>query len=225
MRTRTVLFIMIFISFSSLFARMYRVAQLPFGYVNGCANCHVNPKGGGAWNVFGAQIEANYLDSKGNVMWGVELAQLDADNDLFTNGTELQEPTGLWVVGQALSGDKSLVSNPGDASSVPPGTFITNKEEQINPIRFDLVQNFPNPFNGVTTISFKLDRAASISIDIYSVNGELITHLINQAFEPGKYRYVWDARDSQGQYVPSGIYIYRLQAGDEQIIKSMLYLK
>ena len=106
---------------SALDARPHRVAQIPNGQVNSCANCHINPGGGGTRNAFGQSVEGSFL-SGGNVVWGAALAQLDADGDGVANGAELQDPGGSWTVGQAAPGSTSLVTNPGIAasSSSPP---------------------------------------------------------------------------------------------------------
>jgi hypothetical protein len=100
-------------------ARPFRVAQIPNGALNGCANCHVNPAGGGPRNVFGLMIESGFLSqpgASGNVLWGASLALLDADADGFTNGQELQDPAGAWMTGQPAPGNLSLVTSPAVAN-------------------------------------------------------------------------------------------------------------
>jgi glucose/arabinose dehydrogenase len=101
-------------------ARPPRVGQIPNGAVRGCLNCHVSPESGGPRNAFGQQIEAGFLSvpgQTGTVLWGPTLAALDADGDGLTNGTELQDPTGAWAVGQPQPGDPAMVTNPGFAES------------------------------------------------------------------------------------------------------------
>ena len=104
-------------------ARSSRVAQIPNGGVNGCANCHVNPAGGGALSAFGQMVEESFLTepgSRGSVIWGPELAGLDADEDGFTNGEELADPEGIWTSGDDPPGDPEAVTNPADPASHPP---------------------------------------------------------------------------------------------------------
>ena len=104
-------------------ARSVRVGQLPNGGVDRCASCHVNAAGGGARNAFGLQIEANFLTAAGflgSVVWGPELAALDADGDGATNGQELGDPTGAWTVGDADPGDAAAVTQAWNADSFPP---------------------------------------------------------------------------------------------------------
>ncbi|MFT5366220.1 MAG: hypothetical protein ACI8V2_001167 [Candidatus Latescibacterota bacterium] len=93
-------------------ARPFRPGQLPNGSVNGCANCHVNPAGGGTRNAFGREVESNFLTASGfsgQVIWNAKLAQLDSDGDGVPNGTELADPDGDGTVDATLP-----VTNPGD---------------------------------------------------------------------------------------------------------------
>ena len=68
-------------------------------------------------------IEAGFLSEvgyEGDVVWGPELAALDADGDGFTNGEELQDPEGAWRLGNPKPGDPDAVTHPGDPDSHPP---------------------------------------------------------------------------------------------------------
>lgn len=116
----TLFILSIFISVGTqpLEARSNRVAQIPNGNINGCANCHVNAGGGGARNLFGTLVENSFLDN-GNVVWNAELAAADADGDGFSNGHELEDPFGLWASGLPDPGELTLLSNPGVDSSIP----------------------------------------------------------------------------------------------------------
>jgi hypothetical protein len=85
--------------------------NIPNGDVYSCENCHV--AGSNARNNFGEDYASH------NHAWGASLASLDSDDDGYTNGEELQDPDGTWVKGQPQPGDPALVSNPGDATSIP----------------------------------------------------------------------------------------------------------
>jgi hypothetical protein len=96
-------------------ARPFRVNQIPNGSKNSCLNCHFS-LAGGVRNPFGAQIESGFLDapgSSGNVLWGPELAALNADADGASNGAELLDPLGEWHVGLGNPGAIEDVTNPG----------------------------------------------------------------------------------------------------------------
>ena len=100
-----------------------RVDQIPNGLVYGCANCHIDPNGGGPRTQFGQEIEFHFLTAPGfagDVMWGSALASLDSDGDGIPNGLELQDPNGTWSTSVPDPGNSAIVSNPGDATSTPP---------------------------------------------------------------------------------------------------------
>ena len=113
-------------------ARPHRVHLIPNGPVNRCGTCHVNPNGGGTRNPFGQMVEASFLegDEYDNdiVLWGPELANMDADGDGFTNGEELGDPQGIWVRGDDHPGDPEAVTLPGIPASHPPEEVNTAVE-------------------------------------------------------------------------------------------------
>lgn len=102
---------------ASIEARSARVSQIPNGSVNSCANCHVDPSGGGTRTAFGDAINNGFLSGTGaraTVVWNATLAGLDSDGDGFSNGTELGDPDGD---GTPTAGP--TVTNPGLASDFP----------------------------------------------------------------------------------------------------------
>lgn len=123
------LLVLVLLNFTFVEARPHRVGQIPNGSKNSCANCHINPAGGGERNDFGKLVEARFLDvvgPGGNVQWGPALAHLDADGDGVSNGIELQDEFGLWQSGQSNPGNSSLVALPGLNSSNPLSTVTIN---------------------------------------------------------------------------------------------------
>lgn len=74
---------------------------------------------------------------------------------------------------------------------------------------FELLQNFPNPFNPITTIQFQVPQTCDVSLKIYNILGELVATLISKRLTAGKYTFEWDASN-----MASGLYLYRLEAGD-----------
>lgn len=88
-----------------------------------------------------------------------------------------------------------------------------------------LVQNFPNPFNPTTTISFSLAENTHVMLAIYDVRGAQIRTLINDRKVAGDFRVSWDGRNDSGEVVSSGVYFYRLVAGRFSATKKMVLLK
>ena len=88
------------------------------------------------------------------------------------------------------------------------------------PAEFSLSQNYPNPFNPETVIELALPQTGDVSLVVYNLRGEEVAHLINNAMPAGNHRVSWNASS-----VASGVYLYRLQAGEFVQTKKMLLLK
>jgi len=93
------------------------------------------------------------------------------------------------------------------------------------PTEFGLRQNYPNPFNPVTTIQYALPKASDVKIEIYNILGQRVRMLVNEHQDPGYKMVHWDGKDDRGVEVSSGIYLYRIQAGDFEKCKKMTLLK
>ena len=93
------------------------------------------------------------------------------------------------------------------------------------PDTFSIAQNYPNPFNPETTIPYALPQSVHVRLVIYNVLGQEIRTLVNEIKPAGYYRVVWDNKDDFGKSVSSGIYLYRIVAGDFVETKKLLLLK
>jgi hypothetical protein len=103
---------------------------------------------------------------------------------------------------------------------------ISGNDQQNIPKTFTLYQNFPNPFNPSTIISFELPTTNRISLKIYDFRGKLVKTLIKEEVrEAGYHEVLWDGKNSEGKTVPSGIYLFQLQAGKEIKTRKMVLLK
>lgn len=85
--------------------------------------------------------------------------------------------------------------------------------------------NSPNPFNPSTTISYTLPEQAGVKLEVYDVAGRRIANLVDAVQGPGDHRVVWDGKDSSGVPVTSGIYFYRIIAGDTRVSKKMILVR
>ena len=97
--------------------------------------------------------------------------------------------------------------------------------EAVAPSEFFLDQNVPNPFNPSTVISFSLPIPTSVRLSIYDLLGQNIRTLLDGVQSEGGYSVLWDGKDSLGQDVASGIYLYRLEASDFVQTRKMLLLR
>jgi hypothetical protein len=88
------------------------------------------------------------------------------------------------------------------------------------PREFDLYQNYPNPFNPSTTIEFDLPKTSEVTLKIFNILGEEVATLVSNRLSAGSYSYEWDASN-----LASGVYLYKLQAGDYVEKRKMILLK
>ncbi|MEL1233887.1 MAG: T9SS type A sorting domain-containing protein, partial [Candidatus Neomarinimicrobiota bacterium] len=93
------------------------------------------------------------------------------------------------------------------------------------PKEFALHNNYPNPFNPVTNIVYDIPEATDVTLEIYNVMGQRVRTLAQGNHEPGRYQIVWNATNDIGQALSSGMYIYRIQAGDFVSIKKLVLMK
>ncbi len=98
---------------------------------------------------------------------------------------------------------------------------VTSVESSTAPRSFSLEQNYPNPFNPSTTIRIGLNERASVNLSVFNILGQQVAVIINNVNkEAGEYRVTFNASP-----LPSGTYIYRLQAGNKMLTKKMILLK
>jgi hypothetical protein len=99
-------------------------------------------------------------------------------------------------------------------------TSVSNEHEASLPSRSTLQQNYPNPFNPSSTIKFGIPEAAIVTLDVYNMLGQKVTTLVNERRAAGFYTISFDASN-----LSSGMYIYRIQAGDFVSTKKMMLIK
>lgn len=96
---------------------------------------------------------------------------------------------------------------------------------RISPAGPELLQNHPNPFNPTTTISFTLPARAHATLTIHNIEGRLVAKLVDGVIDDGIKEVTWDGTNSQGIPASSGVYFYRLKAGNQTLTKKMVLLK
>jgi len=127
------------------------------------------------------------------------------------------------ITGQLLTAKGKLVSVEAvDNFSRPVKTTVVNR---AIPTAYALNANYPNPFNPTTNISFALPLDSKVSLKIYNIAGQLVRTLVNETMVAGTHTVTWDGINSNGEKVASGIYFYKLNAGDYSKTMKMVMTK
>jgi hypothetical protein len=124
----------------------------------------------------------------------------------------LQDETGNQINENIKAGDQITISNASINKLMVTGEMI--------PDVYALEQNYPNPFNPNTTIKFAVPKESIVNLSIYNVLGELVSTLVDEEMIPGYYEYKFNASN-----LASGVYLYRIKAGDFVETKKMVLLK
>ncbi|MDG2265780.1 MAG: T9SS type A sorting domain-containing protein [Candidatus Marinimicrobia bacterium] len=102
---------------------------------------------------------------------------------------------------------------------------VANENKDLISQKFILYDNYPNPFNPVTTLLYDLPENSLVNITIYDMMGREVKTLVNQAQDAGYRSIIWDATNDYGKPVSAGIYLYQIQAGEYISTKKMVLLK
>jgi len=121
-----------------------------------------------------------------------------------------------------------VITDRGEVYDITRVAKVSTKPEI--PTRFELLQNFPNPFNPLTVIRFHVPQRSRVKIKIYDIIGREVSVPIDGEFDAGYYEFVWDSKDGSGKEVASGVYFYVMEAfgGNELLfrqIKKMVIIK
>ena len=123
---------------------------------------------------------------------------------------ENQSLTGTWKV-VASDGLESIESGTRTLTLV---TGVLSTMDEVLPIDFSLMGNYPNPFNPETQIRIEIPVRADLTVVISDILGREINRLGNQVYSPGIHSFSWNGKHSSGNQVPSGIYFYEVIAND-----------
>jgi hypothetical protein len=93
------------------------------------------------------------------------------------------------------------------------------------PADYNLFQNYPNPFNPATTISYSLPKTSNVTLKVYDLLGREVKTLVSTEQNRGLHRVQWNGENNFGSKVASGIYLYRIEAGNFNVTKKMILLK
>jgi hypothetical protein len=140
-------------------------------------------------------------------------ADLDGDGDkdlaCFLLVDDLQKPDSIMIW-------RNLLNERSDTSYL---------EEKKTKSFLTLYQNYPNPFNSKTIIRYFLRRDSEVNVTIYNILGQKVKNLVNCYQLSGHKSVIWDGTNQKGKGVASGVYFYRIRAGNFVQYKKMLLLK
>ncbi len=119
----------------------------------------------------------------------------------------------------AAQSDFHLFNNIG-RDTVVVSSLVTVRRTETVPASFALYQNFPNPFNPATTITFDIPAAAHVELTVFDPLGRVIATVVNEEKEAGRYSVLWN-----GGTMASGVYFYRIRSGEFTATKKLMLLK
>ncbi len=138
------------------------------------------------------------------------------------NDTEVEDDSGYyyWLEGLDVDGGSEVFG------PIAVSTLNTHDTPApVMPLVTELSGNYPNPFNPATTISYTLDKAATVSISIYNNRGQCVkTHTAKHS-APGFYSLPFEAKDMSGHELSSGIYYCRMTIGNQTFTRKMMLMK
>jgi hypothetical protein len=136
--------------------------------------------------------------------------------------------------GETLSGDKMQLFTASEdyvitsviVANVLSQSMNIERMDGLVPGVFELSQNFPNPFNPSTEIQFTVGKDALVSLNIYDIQGRLVSSLIdNYFYSAGSYKMNWNGKNQYGTQVPSGMYLYKLESSNQIVTRKMVLMK
>lgn len=120
-----------------------------------------------------------------------------------------------------VTGNSSGIDSNYDYATIKYSQTTSVKQTSAEiPARFSLSQNYPNPFNPKTIINYQITMINNVSLKVYNILGEEVSVLVNERQAPGSYQAEFD-----GSNLTSGVYFYRLEAGDFKDVKRMMLVK
>jgi len=150
-----------------------------------------------------------------------DMASIGADNFMstLTEGQVLESIRGIFNF--SFGTYKVQVRNMADLGQ----SAGINDDVNLNPYSYALYENFPNPFNPETQIRFELAATQDVKLAIYDILGRRVRFLTNQSYGPGFHVVNWNGRNDMGERVASGVYVYRIKAGNFISHRKMLMVQ
>jgi len=173
--------------------------------------------------IIGQSFNGNYemasikYDSNGLQKWAYRYNYDNSTN--ITPAGILVDKSGNIIIAQTIYASDRSVWN--IRKYIQPGFIpVGVKEEIIKPSKFVLYQNYPNPFNPLTTIRYAIPQTSFVSLKMYDILGRQVATLVDEEKPAGTYEVNFDAKN-----LSSGVYFYRIKAGEFVQTKKLIVLK
>ena len=143
---------------------------------------------------------------------------------LLAAGDSIEEMTVVWPNGMVSTVTEGLDVN--TSIVVFYDEVVTGVQNpDLQPEAFRVEQNYPNPFNPSTVIEYSLGVAEHVTLKIYTMVGEEVTTLVDGIQDAGLKFATWDGRDSKGNQVATGMYMYRIKTSSSVEVRKMILMK
>ena len=199
----------------------------------------------------GLLLWTNYIDT---VMYCHAITEMSNGSFIFIGETD-SNPSSIIIGSVDADGDSSIIKTyshslggyskgysiykTSDNYFIASGTgsgniwfLIISTDESLNlkrtinlPSIFSLKQNYPTPFNPITTLKYVLPEDSFVDMTVYDMLGNVVNNLINKNQSSGSKSVQWDATNNQGEPVSAGVYLYKINAGKFSQTKKMILLK
>jgi flagellar hook assembly protein FlgD/5-hydroxyisourate hydrolase-like protein (transthyretin family) len=213
------------------------------GHVTGGIDFKLAPARRGAYNISGTITRSdNHRGESQAVVYAMENGEFVASAIPDDQGNYFMSalPAGEYKIMATGAGGMGYYggSNINNAQPVTVGNGVSASTVNLTlsgatsvaeaaelPKDFGLEQNYPNPFNPETVIPYRLASRSKVSLVIYNALGQEVRTLIQTTQEAGAYTARWEGKDNLGRHLPTGVYLYRLHAGETTFTRKMIYLR
>jgi len=189
---------------------LYQVGASAMGIINDLIYC----VGGNISGSSTAEYKSIIVYNATTDEWVVDSLQLSGKRHWMATA---EYEGGLYVLGgiDSTSAAVDIIEE-----IVPQGTVGLDEIISENPRDYQLLQNYPNPFNPATTFEYSLPKSEIVEISIYSVNGQKIKNILSGRMNKGKHKIKFEL-----SAFSSGLYYYKIEAGNFIAVKKMVYIK
>ena len=204
------------------------LTQISFSNYDNTDICFGEDTGSAGLNAI-SDVDGGYIAADWGECYCGSASENDADGDNICNGDDTcpydedNDADGDGVCGDADNCAGTAAGTAVDANGCP--DLSISQVGNSLPSEFSITQNFPNPFNPVTSITFDVAEMDEISLMVYDLTGKEVITLVSGSYTPGTYNVEWNAVNNVGDGIVSGMYIYRYINSEKAITRKMLYLK